>query len=481
MTQSATGPSLGGGPVVASPSREDPVVRVASAVAGGPAGRRIAPARRFWSAATVLVLLATAVFALGFVQKQHCRSAGWSTPDMFWHECYTDIPVLYVSAHLAGAGPLEDVRSPDLGQPPVVAVAMWGVSRLVGTSQGAQGQRAFFDLSTVLLAMALVVAVTAVVLAVGRRRSWDAAHLALSPVLVTAGLLSYALLGVALAALAMLAWSRSRPLAAGLLLGAAVLSTPAVAIVVVPMLALGLRAGRLRPALTVAATTAAVWLGVRLLTFPNADGGLVDAWQRWRDAAPGYGSLWLLPSLVEQSRPPRARVWLPIHAFSGSAATTGVLLGLALVVLGTLVLALAPRHRPRLAHVTLFAVAATLLVLKSLPVQSSLLLLPFIALAGLKWRDHLIWATTEVAYFVGVWLYIAGATTANRGLPAGFYLVLVLARLGGIAWIAVQAVRAAVDPDLDPVRTPRDGAEGEDDPLGGPVRDAEDRLVVELT
>jgi hypothetical protein len=481
LTESTTGPSVGGGPAVASPSREDPVARVASAVAGGPAGRRIAPTRLFWSAATVLVLLATSVLALGFMQKQHCRSAGWSTPDMFWHQCYTDIPVLYSSAHLAGAGPLEDVRSPDLGQPPVVALAMWAVSRLVGTGQGAQGPRAFFDLSTVLLAMALVVAVTAVVLAVGRRRSWDAAHLALSPVLVTAGLISYALLGLALAALALLAWSRSRPLAAGLLLGAAVLATPAVAIVVVPLLALGLRAGRLRQALTVAGTTAAVWLGVRLLTFPNADGGLVDAWERWRDASPGYGSLWLLPSLVQQSRPPRAAVWPPINAFSGSAATTGVLLGLALVVLGTLVLALAPRHRPRLAHVTLFAVAATLLVLKSLPVQSSLLLLPFIALAGLKWRDHLIWATTELAYFVGVWLYIAGATTANRGLPAGFYLVLVIARLGGIAWIAVQAARAAVDPRLDPVRTPPDGAEGEDDPLGGPVRNAEDRLVVELT
>jgi hypothetical protein len=481
MPESTRGRAFGGGPVVASPSREDRVVRVASAVAGGPAGRRIAPARMFWSAATVLVLLATSVLAVGFVQKQHCRSAGWSTPDMFWHECYTDIPVLYSSAHLAGTGPLEDVRSSDLGQPPVAALAMWAVSRLVGTGQGAQAPRAFFDLSTVLLAIALVVAVTAVVLTVGRRRSWDAAHLALSPVLVTAGLLSYALLGVALAALALLAWSRSRPLAAGLLLGAAVLATPAVAIAVVPILALGLRAGRLPAAFTVAGTTAAVWLGVRLLTFPNADGGLAAAWEGWRDAAPGYGSLWLLPSLLEQSRPPRATGWLPVHAFSGSAATTGVLLGLALVVLGTLVLMLAPRRRPRLAHGMLFAVAATLLVLKSLPVQSSLLLLPFLALAGLKWRDHLIWATTEFAYFVGVWLFIAGATTANRGLPAGFYLVLVLARLGGIAWIALQAARAAVDPGLDPVRTPPDGAEGEDDPLGGPLRDAEDRLVVELT
>jgi uncharacterized membrane protein len=405
---------------------------------------------------------------------------------MFWHECYTDIPVLYSSAHIGGAGPLEDVRNPSLGQPPVVAVAMWAVSGLVGSGEGAQAPRAFFDLSTMLLAVALVVAVIAIVLAAGRRRSWDAAHLAVAPVLVTAGLLSYALLGVALASLALLAWSRSRPVAAGLLLGVATLTTPAVSILVVPLLALGLRAGRLRAAFTAAVTTGAVWLGVRLLAFPGVDAGIPTGWDAWRSAAPGYGSTWLVPSLIEQSRPPRttswlSQHWLPIQALGGSTATTGVLLGLALVVVGTLVLALAPRRRPRLGHVALFAAAALLLVLKSLPVQASLLLLPFLALAGLKWRDHLIWATTELAYFVGVWLFIAGATTPNRGLPAGFYLVLVLARLGGIAWLAVQAARAAFDPARDPVRTPADGADPEDDPAGGPLRDAEDRLVVELT
>jgi hypothetical protein len=250
---------------------------------------------------------------------------------------------------------------------------------------------------------------------------------------------------------------------------------------VIPVLALGVRAGRLRPTLIFAAATGGLWLGVRLLSYPGFDGGLPSGWEGWRDAAPGYGSLWLLPSLLEQSKPHRAVTWFPVHAISGSAATTGVLLGLALVVLATFVLALVPQRRPRLAHVALFAAAVTLLVLKSLPVQASLLLLPFLALAGLRWRDHLIWATTELAYFVGVWLYIAGATTANRGLPAGFYLVLVLARLAGIAWIGVQAIRAAVDPGLDPVRTPVDGAEGEDDPVGGPLREAEDRLVVELT
>jgi uncharacterized membrane protein len=291
-------------------------------------------------------------------------------------------------------------------------------------------------------------------------------------VLLTAGLLSYQLLAVALVATALLAWSRGRALAAGVLLGAAACAAPAAAVLVVPVLALGLRARAVRPAAVLAVATGAVWLGVRLLVYPNLDGGIPGTWGAWRDASPGYGSLWLVPSLVEQSRPPRVPFWLGLRAFDGTASTIATLLGLAAVVVATFVLALRTRRRPRLAHVALFAVAGCLIVLKSLPVQSSLLLLPLVALAGLRWRDHLLWATTELAHFVGVWLFIAAASTANRGLPAGFYLVLLLLRLAGIGWLAVQAWRQAANPELDRVRTPLDGASGEDDPLAGPVRDA---------
>jgi hypothetical protein len=378
--------------------------------------------------------------------------------------------VLYTSANLGGSapiGPLDALRSPDLGQPPLAGLAMWVVSALVGGGDSAQGPRAFFDLSAAALTIALVVAVAATSLAAGRRRSWDAAHVALAPVIVTAGLLSYQLLGVALVATALLAWSRGRPLAAGLLLGAAICAVPAAGVLVVPLLALGIRARSVRPTLTTVVTAGALWVGVRLLAYPNLDGGIPATWAAWRDASPGYGSLWLVPSLLEQGRPPRALIWPNLRALSPSAATVATLLGLAAVVVATCVLAFSTRRRPRLAHVALVATAGTLIVLKALPVQSSLLLLPLVALAGLRWRDHLLWATTELAHFVGVWLFIAAASKPDRGLPAGFYLVLLLARLAGIGWLAVQAWRQAVRPELDPVRTPQDGADGEDDPLAG--------------
>jgi hypothetical protein len=249
-------------------------------------------------------------------------------------------------------------------------------------------------------------------------------------------------------------------------------------VLVVPVLALGLRARAVRPALVLAAATGAVWFGVRLLVYPNLDGGIPDTWAAWRDASPGTARCGSCPRSSSRPAPARAVLAAPAGAQPDGRDHRDP--------------ARARRRRGRhlragppdpaaatLAHVALVAVAGCLIVLKSLPVQSSLLLLPLIALAGLRWRDHLIWATTELAHFIGVWMFIAAASAPNRGLPAGFYMVLVVARLAGIGWLAVQAWRQAVDPDRDRVRTPLDGSPGEDDPLAGrpPLRDDEARLV----
>jgi hypothetical protein len=471
---------------VSSPSRSDPVARVASAIAGGPAGRRLAPSAGFWRALPVLVLMAALTMSFAVLQKQHCRADGWSTPDQFWHACYSDIPVLYSSEGL-GAAPrptlMEALGADGLGQAPVPGVLMWAVSALVDSSPAVSAPRRFFDYSAILLAVALITAVIAVALAAGRRRRWDGAHLALAPMLIGAGLLSYELVAVALVALTLWAWSRSRPLLAGVFAGLAACSRPATAVLAFAVLGVCLRAGRARAWATMALTGFGVWLAVRLILFPAPVQALGDSWQAWKASTPGYGSLWLVPSLLLQSKPAGARFWYTGPAIDGAVSTTITLLGLVAVAVATLTLALSTRYRPRIAHLALFAMACTLLVTKAYPVQAALILLPLIALAGLPWRDHLIWAGAELAHFVGVWLFIAASSDANRGLPAGFYLVLLLLRVAGTVWLAVQAVRMARDPLVDPVRVPVDPAEGpasDDDPAGGVVDDVRDALVVKL-
>ena len=475
---------------VSAPSRSDPVARMASALVGGPAGRRLAAAAGYWRALPVLVLLASLTMVGAVLTKQHCRADGWSTPDHFWHACYSDIPVLYVSEGLGtSARPsLMDAIGPQgLGQPPLAGTAMWLVSGIVDATSGVRGRyevavesRRFFDVSAGVLTAVLIAAVIAVALTVGRRRRWDAAHLALSPVLLGTALISYDLLAVALLAGTFWAWSRSRPVLAGVLLGLASTARPVVAVVGFALLGLCLRAGVVRAWLMSAGAGLVTWVGVRVILFPHPVQALSDSWQAWRDSAPGYGSLWLIPSLFAQSQPTSASWWYHGAGIGGSTSTMITLLGLLVVAVATVTVALVTPYRPRVAHLALFALAVGLLVIKSLPPQLGLLLLPLIALAGLRWRDHLIWATAELAYFVGVWLYIAASTAPDRGLPAGFYLVLILVRCAAIGWLAVQAVRAARDPVLDPVRVPVDPHEpppDDDDPAAGLLTSRPDALL----
>jgi hypothetical protein len=134
---------------------------------------------------------------------------------------------------------------------------------------------------------------------------------------------------------------------------------------------------------------------------------------------------------------------------------------------------------------------------KSLTVQAGLWMLPLVALAGLQWRDHLIWAGFEAVYFVAVWLYIGGLSRADRGLPAGGYSLLLGLRVAAWLFLLVQVWRVArsrgpSDPpalvDAEPegeVVAGQEGAgvaeeEGDGDPLAGPMAGAPDRVLVHL-
>ncbi len=96
-------------PVVA-PSRDDPSSRASPRWSVARPARRVRAGRHgWWTAARVLVVLSMVVLALGVVQKQHCRAEGWSTPDQFFHACYSDLPLVYETSGLAtGAVPYVD-------------------------------------------------------------------------------------------------------------------------------------------------------------------------------------------------------------------------------------------------------------------------------------------------------------------------------------------------------------------------------------
>ncbi|GAA4980841.1 glycosyltransferase family 87 protein [Kineococcus glutinatus] len=455
-----------------APSATDPLARSASEVVGGPWGRHAGSGPVWLSALLVCLPAAVLAVGLGVLQKQHCRAEGWRSPDQFFHACYSDLPVVYTSSGLAeGAGPY--AQGTALGQPPLTTALTWLVARVVGGGTSAADQRAYFDVAAVVVAVCLLLVVAGVLVAAGRRR-WDAALVAASPLVVLTGLLSFDLLGVALATLGLAAWARRWPVAAGVLLGLAVAARTYPVLLLLGLGLLALRTGRFRAAATTAVAAVAAWLAVDVPLLLATDGAWSAYLRDWWSRPAGYGSPWLVPQLVEQAVGAEDVAGLS----PGTVTALSLVAGAAVVVaVGVLVL-WAPR-RPRVPQVALLLVAGWLLVGKAVPPQASLWLLPLAALAVPRWRDHAAWLATEGLYFVAVWLFIAGQSVPDRGLPPEFYLAALVLRLAGIGWLVVAVVRDVAAPGRDPARAVG-GARDVDDPAGGDFDGAPDALVVRI-
>ena len=461
-----------------APSREDPLVARLSTVAGGPAGARVRPGRHgWWTAVRVLVLVAMVTLSVGVIEKQHCRAEGWSTPDQFFHACYSDLPVVYESSGLADGQPPYTGDGNFLNQPVLTGVVLWAVAGLVPDGTTVERGRWYFDISTVLVAVLLAGLVAITAAGAGRRRPWDAALVAASPLVALSALVSLDLLGVTLAVGGLLAWARSRPVLAGVLLGLATTARTYPVLLVLVLAMLAARTGRWDQWWRTAAATAATVVAVLLPWALASWDGVTAAYRAWASGGAGYGSLWLLPQTLLAEPRPRWLTRLGVQPFTlpTGLVTTLAVLGVVLALVVGLLLALAPERRPRVAQVAFVVLAVVLLTSKAWPLQASLWLLPLAALARPRWRDHLVWVGAEAVYFMAVWLYIAAGTTADRGLPAPWYGLFLIVRIAGLLWLVGCVVRDILRPEADLVRSA-----GEDDPLGGPVADAEDALVVRL-
>lgn len=405
-----------------APSWTDPVVREATGVIGGPLGRYAVTRRRgLAGVAATLVALATVVLALGVLQKGHCLIRGWSGPDHFWRACYSDLPVVHVSS------PLADAHLPWSGgipsnQPPLSGLVMWLVAQLPPTAGvDVAAQRSVLIAWVVLCLLLLVAAVVAAVSA-SPHRPWQAAHVAVSPVLVTLALVSTDLLGVTLTLLAVWAWRSDRPWWAGVLLGLAALVRPFPLLFLIAFALLAWRRGdRTRSGqLVVGGVLGALVVVVPLVALQPA--ALTGARDWWFQGA-GFGAVQIIPQLLGLGTRPGVPVGLAVLGWAVAIA------------IGAVSILRAKREPAQVHRVVAVMMVVVVLTAPGLSVQSGLWILPLLALSGLGWWPHLVWALVETVHFVATWLHLAFSADPGRGLPPQAYALVVLIRIAAWAWI----------------------------------------------
>lgn len=450
------------------PTQEDEVAARGSELIGGPLGRHALTGTSWWTPVRVIGLVMIGMFALGLVQKAPCYDGGWffSAGAQYSHACYSDIPHLYQGRGFAdGLVPYFDRLPGDmeyLEYPVLTGLFMEVASWLTpgGVSLQEQQQIYWVVNAGMLMVCAAVIAVS--VARTHARRPWDGLLVALSPALALTATINWDLFAVALTAVAMLMWSRGRSVAFGVLLGLATAAKLYPALLLGPLLFLCWRTGRWRDYGRALAGSIVAWLVVNLPVMIFAFPGWSKFYTFSQERNVDFGSFWLV--LAQHMDSP----------MSTDTVNRLAMVLMALVVLGLGALTLMAPRRPRFAQLAFLIVAAFILTNKVYSPQYVLWLVPLAVLARPKWRDFLVWQACEVAYFLGIWMYLAYTISgsAHKGLPLGAYQLAIAVHLVGTLYLCVMVVRDILNPENDLVRRA-----GEDDPSGGVLDGAPDVVV----
>jgi uncharacterized membrane protein len=315
----------------------------------------------------------------------------------------------------------------------------------------------FFDVAALGLALAWLATLWATAGLAGRR-VWDAALVGASPLLIFQIFTNFDALATAFAVGGLLAWTRRRPVLAGVLIGLGGAAKLYPLLLLGPLLVLGIRTGRLRELARTAAAAVVTWLLVNLPVLVLFPRGWSEFFRLNARRGDDMDSLYnVVKSLTGWSGfDSDLGFWQPPEILN---AVVLVLFLLCCAAIGYI--ALTAPHRPRVAQLAFLVVAAFLLTNKVWSPQFSLWLVPLAVLALPHRRILLAWMTIDALVWVPRMYYLY--SVPDRGLPQQWFTTTVLLRDGAVLILCALVIRQIYRPGQDLVRW----GGRVDDPAGG--------------
>jgi len=445
--------------------------------------------RRRWAPASVILTLAALMLVGGWVQKSPClhTNPSWANGLPYRYACYSDVIPLYGIEGLEQSGtfPYQYTWIDGQGTPgekkahmeyPVLTGMLMYVSAKVTHVYLSAAKsfiyrpltspnNVFFNVCALFASLFWLFSVWCIT-RMTRRRVWDGAIAALSPLIIVQAFTNWDMLAVALATSGMFAWSRRRPALAGALLGLGAAAKLYPVLLLIPLFALCLRAGELRRWSRAAIAAVVAWGVVNApiaILFP-------EGWYEFihlnstRGADPDS-----LYNVIAQFSG-----WGGFDGPLGPDQTPVVLNTFIAVTLiaccGAIVLiALSAPRRPRFAQVAFLTVSAFLITNKVWSPQYSLWLIPLAVLAIPRWRLLLVWMLIDAFLWLPRMYFYLG--TKEGGWTITPFLDMVIARDSAVAVLCALVIYEIYHPARDLVRR-----SGDDDPAGGVLDGAPDAL-----
>lgn len=456
----------------AAQATSDGFVRGLSEAIGGPLGehavRPDARPGRFWTAVRIIMALTCLTLALSWVQKSPCQTGDWQKNIQYTRFCYTDVLALYYAEHLnEGKVPYKDWAV----EYPVVTGYFMGALGLPVHAYGVkhpdinQGQW-FYNANAIVLS-ALAVVTAAVILALRRRRPWDAAIFALSPIIFFTATVNWDFLAIGLAAIGIYLWARRHPAWAGVFLGLGAAAKLWPLFILGPLLVLAVRTKAVEKWLWGFLATAGTWA---LVNFPVWY-FYHDSWLRFfqlnSERPIDWGTFWYVGRYLDgkwhsgSAGDEGPFQWLSNHIPTLNLLTYGLF---GLCCLGVVALALLAPRRPRMAQLAFLVVAAFLIFSKVWSQQYVLWLLPLIVMARPRWGAIMAWTVAEFCYFTAFYAELLGAG-GKPVIPEGTFVLAAALRIITVGVLCGLVIREIWRPELDAVRQ----TYGDEDPDAGPL------------
>ena len=483
------------------PSRTDPIASPGSMVIGGPVGLHAVVGRSpGWTPIRVILLIALVFMALGWYAKAGClqqapdkttgeQTLDWSDHRQYTAMCYADTIPLYSAERLnEGALPYKTFWYEDNGAggqkqrfmeyPVLTGMFMYAAAQATEAWQWAHDNWGlpsaldvvvFFNLVALGLALCWLVTIWATALTAGRR-VWAVTLAAVSPLVVVHIFTNFDAIATAALALAMLAWARRNPWMTGVFLGIGIAAKLYPGLLLVPLLVLCLRAGKVRDFAVTALMTAATWLIINLPIMVLHFRGWTEFFRHNSSRGTDPDTIYNVVSAVtdyqwgnQPGQPPSL-----LNAVS-MALFVVVCIGIAFIGFH------APL-RPRLAQLAFLTVAGFLLVNKVWSPQYSLWLVPLAVLALPHTRILLAWMLIDALVWVPRMMWYLFQET-DDGLPEQWFLSAVVVRDFAVLALCALVIWQIYHPTDDLVRRGSGWQSlAVDDPGGGVLDRAPDRL-----
>ncbi len=369
-----------------------------------------------------LVVLAILASLLSFAKFSHCENTGWATPDQYIHACYSDLPALYEARGLnSNQWPYASADN-SVEYPVLTGVVMYL------TSFAAKSPASYFNINIFFLILLFL----ATVVMVRKIRPEFAYLVPVAPAMIASLFINWDLWAIAAMMLAIYWFDRKQYLYSALLLGVSISTKFLPVFLLIPILFIFWREGKIKEAIKYIAISFATWLAINLPFAITAPEGWWRFYKLNLERGPDWGSIWL--ALQQLGINMTNLNWLSI-----------LLLLIALTTIAVLLFEL--QYTPTLASVSFFVLASVMLASKVYSPQYVLWLTPLAAIALTHKKDlhaFWVWQATEIIYHIAIWQHIAQVTDAKFGLGPTPYAVLTLVRIGGTIYLMAVLARRAL-------------------------------------